>query len=817
MIRFLKNIFGTRNDRYLKSKSKLVDKINALELDYQKLSNQAILAKTQEFRERFNQGESLNQLLPEAFATVREASVRTLGLRHFDVQLIGGIALHEGKISEMKTGEGKTLVATLAAYLNAIPGKGVHVVTVNPYLAERDAKWMGQVYAFLGMRTGIIIPGLTREERQNAYQADITYGTNNELGFDYLRDNMVSRIEERVSQERAFAIIDEIDSILISEARTPLIISGPIEESPNIYLRMIELTKQLEKNIDFAVIEKENQIHLNDEGHEHLEQLLKKDRLLNDSSNLYSPENAKLLHYSQSCLKALHLYHKNVQYMIANGQAIIIDEHTGRAMPGRRWSDGIHQAIEAKEGLNIQPENQTLASITFQNYFRMYTKLSGMTGTADTEASEFLEIYNLEVIAIPTNRPSQRKDDSDKVYLDQKSKYNAIIEDIKQRRATGQPILVGTCSVESSEQLSVLLTEQNIPHEVLNAKNHAREAEIIAQAGQKGALTISTNMAGRGTDIILGGANKSQDNWQSLHKEVVGLGGLHVIGAERNESRRIDNQLIGRSGRQGDPGSSQFYLAMDDSLLRIFASEKMQQIMQMFGVKEGEVLQAPMLTRAIENAQKKVEGYHFDIRKELLKYDDIANEQRTLIYGLRNEVIQSEEISDLISDMAENLARQLQEQHAPHETDTTHWDLNQLQNIMTSEYQTDIDFSHSTLDANMVFKSILQALKNTVQTNTQGINPGDMQSIEKHLTLNTIDHFWKEHLMNMDMLRQGIHFRSYAQKNPAHEYKREALELFKKLLNEIRVHIWRVLTHLKVEQQAPSTNSYQMTFEDSGQ
>ncbi|MDA9832173.1 preprotein translocase subunit SecA [Gammaproteobacteria bacterium] len=817
MIHFLKNIFGTRNDRYLKSKNQWVEAINALEPDYQQLSNESLLAKTEAFRQRFAQGESLDQLLPEAFASVREASVRTIGLRHFDVQLIGGIALHEGKISEMKTGEGKTLVATLAAYLNAIPQKGVHVVTVNPYLAERDAQWMGQVFAFLGMSTGVIVPGLSREERQKAYQADITYGTNNEFGFDYLRDNMVGSIPERVSQGRAFAIIDEIDSILISEARTPLIISGPIEESPEIYHRMIILTQDLKKDIDFVVMEKENQIQLNDEGHEHLERLLKKDNLLKSDDNLYSPENAKLLHYSQSCIKAHQLYIKDVQYMIKDGEAIIIDEHTGRAMPGRRWSDGIHQAIEAKEGLKIQPENQTLASITFQNYFRMYEKLSGMTGTADTEAGEFLEIYHLEVIAIPTNRPNKRHDDSDKVYLDQTSKYHAIIEDIKQRRETGQPILVGTCSVESSEHLAALLKEQSIPHEILNAKNHAREAEIIAQAGKKGALTISTNMAGRGTDIILGGqAEKAKNHWGETHDEVIQLGGLHVIGAERNESRRVDNQLIGRAGRQGDPGSSQFYLAMDDPLLRIFASEKMQQIMQMFGVKEGEVLQAPMLTRAIENAQKKVEGHHFDIRKELLKYDDIANEQRTLVYGLRDEVMQSDHVSHLILDMAENIARQLQEKYAPNDTDNTHWDLDQLNALLISDYQIKINIHNTpSLDSNSVFTLIFDALKARFKDVTHGLDQEQIISIEKHLTLSTIDHYWKEHLMNMDMLRQGIHFRGYAQKNPAHEYKREALELFKKLLNDIRVHTWQVLTHLQVEK--PATNSYQMTFEDSDQ
>ena len=817
MIHFLKNIFGTRNDRYLKSKNQWVEAINALEPDYQQLSNESLLAKTEAFRQRFAQGESLDQLLPEAFASVREASVRTIGLRHFDVQLIGGIALHEGKISEMKTGEGKTLVATLAAYLNAIPQKGVHVVTVNPYLAERDAQWMGQVFAFLGMSTGVIVPGLSREERQKAYQADITYGTNNEFGFDYLRDNMVGSIPERVSQGRAFAIIDEIDSILISEARTPLIISGPIEESPEIYHRMIILTQDLKKDIDFVVMEKENQIQLNDEGHEHLERLLKKDNLLKSDDNLYSPENAKLLHYSQSCIKAHQLYVKDVQYMIKDGEAIIIDEHTGRAMPGRRWSDGIHQAIEAKEGLKIQPENQTLASITFQNYFRMYEKLSGMTGTADTEAGEFLEIYHLEVIAIPTNRPNKRHDDSDKVYLDQTSKYHAIIEDIKQRRETGQPILVGTCSVESSEHLAALLKEQSIPHEILNAKNHAREAEIIAQAGKKGALTISTNMAGRGTDIILGGqAEKAKNHWGETHDEVIQLGGLHVIGAERNESRRVDNQLIGRAGRQGDPGSSQFYLAMDDPLLRIFASEKMQQIMQMFGVKEGEVLQAPMLTRAIENAQKKVEGHHFDIRKELLKYDDIANEQRTLVYGLRDEVMQSDHVSHLILDMAENIARQLQEKYAPNDTDNTHWDLDQLNALLISDYQIKINIHNTpSLDSNSVFTLIFDALKARFKDVTHGLDQEQIISIEKHLTLSTIDHYWKEHLMNMDMLRQGIHFRGYAQKNPAHEYKREALELFKKLLNDIRVHTWQVLTHLQVEK--PATNSYQMTFEDSDQ
>ncbi len=834
MMKFLKNIFGTRNDRYLKNKRATIKKINELEPTMQQLSDEALKNKTAEFKERITAGESLDSILPEAFACVREASVRTIGLRHFDVQMIGGIVLHEGKIAEMKTGEGKTLVATLAAYLNALPGDGVHVVTVNPYLAERDASWMGQVYGFLGLTTGLIVPELSREARITAYKADITYGTNNELGFDYLRDNMVTDLADRVSQKRKFAIIDEIDSILISEARTPLIISGPIDESPNLFVRMLEVVKKLnvstnveEADGDFYVLEKEKQIHLTDAGHQKLEELLKADQLLKENSNLYDVGNSRLLHYSHACLKALHIFNRDVEYMVKNGQVVIIDEHTGRAMPGRRWSDGIHQAIEAKENVKIQAENQTLAAITFQNYFRMYGKLSGMTGTADTEADEFLEIYDLEAIIIPTNRPMARKNLSDKVYLDQESKYGAIVNDIEARRKTGQPILVGTCSVESSEYLSDLLTKAGITHEVLNAKNHQREAQIIAQAGCKSALTISTNMAGRGTDIILGGnvnsqiadlgddASEKQINdlkakWKEQHEEVIRLGGLHVIGAERNESRRIDNQLLGRAGRQGDPGSSQFYLAMDDGLLRIFASEKMQQIMHMFGVKPGETLQAPMLTRSIEGAQKKVEGHHFDIRKELLKYDNIANEQRTLLYGLRDEIMEASSLTDLIQDMGKNIATRLQEEYAPNETEASNWNLDALAERLADEYHTETTDFDTLSDGQAVQNAIIEQLNGTVSQNLSALNDEQRALLEKQITLSTVDHYWKEHLMTMDVLRQGIHFRGYAQKNPANEYKKEALELFRLMLNEIREHVWRVLTQIEIQpQEPPEPNSHQ--------
>lgn len=834
MMKFLKNIFGTRNDRYLKNKRATIKKINELEPTMQQLSDEALKNKTAEFKERITAGESLDSILPEAFACVREASVRTIGLRHFDVQMIGGIVLHEGKIAEMKTGEGKTLVATLAAYLNALPGDGVHVVTVNPYLAERDASWMGQVYGFLGLTTGLIVPELSRESRITAYKADITYGTNNELGFDYLRDNMVTDLADRVSQKRKFAIIDEIDSILISEARTPLIISGPIDESPNLFVRMLEVVKKLnvstnveEADGDFYVLEKEKQIHLTDAGHQTLEELLKADQLLKENSNLYDVGNSRLLHYSHACLKALHIFNRDVEYMVKNGQVVIIDEHTGRAMPGRRWSDGIHQAIEAKENVKIQAENQTLAAITFQNYFRMYGKLSGMTGTADTEADEFLEIYDLEAIIIPTNRPMARKNLSDKVYLDQESKYGAIVNDIEARRKTGQPILVGTCSVESSEYLSDLLNKAGVTHEVLNAKNHQREAQIIAQAGCKNALTISTNMAGRGTDIILGGnvnsqiadlgddASEKQINdlkakWKEQHEEVISLGGLHVIGAERNESRRIDNQLLGRAGRQGDPGSSQFYLAMDDGLLRIFASEKMQQIMHMFGVKPGETLQAPMLTRSIEGAQKKVEGHHFDIRKELLKYDNIANEQRTLLYGLRDEIMEASSLTDLIQDMGKNIAIRLQKEYAPNETEASNWNLDALTERLANEYHTKATDFDTLSDGQAIQNAIFEQLNGTVSQNLSALNDEQRALLEKQITLSTVDHYWKEHLMTMDVLRQGIHFRGYAQKNPANEYKKEALELFRLMLNEIREHVWRVLTQIEIQpQEPPEPNSHQ--------
>tara|TARA_Y200000002_G_scaffold383143_1_gene403521 strand:- start:2497 stop:5049 length:2553 start_codon:yes stop_codon:yes gene_type:complete len=840
MINFLKKLFGSRNERYLKSKHPIVKKINQLEEVISRLSDDDLKNKTLEFRERYNNGETLNKLLPEAFACVREAAKRTIGLRHFDVQIIGAIALHEGKIAEMKTGEGKTLVATLAAYLNAIPQKGVHIVTVNPYLAERDSKWMGQVFAFMGLTTGLIVPQMAKEDRKKSYECDITYGTNNELGFDYLRDNMVGELDDRVSRHRAYAIIDEIDSILISEARTPLIISGPIEESANLFVRMIAIVSHLSGKAaevddgegDFYILEKEQQIHLTENGHARLEELLRKDKLLGEDSNLYDIENSRLLHYCNACLKALNLFNKNVEYMVKNGEVIIIDEHTGRAMPGRRWSDGIHQAVEAKEKVKIQAENQTLASITFQNYFRMYDKLSGMTGTADTEADEFLEIYNLEAIIIPTNRPMQRKSFSDKVYLDQVSKYDAIVEDIQERREKGQPILVGTCSVESSELLSKMLHDKKIAHEVLNAKNHQREADIIAQAGCKGALTISTNMAGRGTDIILGGnmdakidalgkSATEQDisdlkaKWKQEHEEVLELGGLHVIGAERNESRRVDNQLIGRSGRQGDPGSNQFYLAMDDNLLRIFASDKMQQIMKMFGVKPGEMLQAPMLTRSIETAQKKVEGHHFDIRKELLKYDDIANEQRTLVYGLRDDIMNAEHISDLITDMADSIATTLQEQMAPNETDSADWNLELLSSIIAEKYNLNHQFSETDTPEE-IRQIIIDSLMACQENNLNQLSAEQKTGLEKQLTLSTVDHFWKDHLMTMDVLRQGIHFRGYAQKNPAHEYKKEALELFRKLLSDIRSHVWQTLTHIKINQPEPEpvnmSGSYQVSM-----
>jgi preprotein translocase subunit SecA len=827
--KLLRKIFGSRNERLVKSMRKAVAKINALEAEYESLSDEELQAKTSQFRERLENGESLDDLLPEAFATVREAGKRVLKMRHYDVQLIGGMVLHQGKIAEMRTGEGKTLVATLAAYLNTLPAKGVHVVTVNDYLAQRDADWMGKLYNFLGLSVGVILSNMPFADKQAAYAADITYGTNNEFGFDYLRDNMAFSKAEQFQRSHAFAIVDEVDSILIDEARTPLIISGPAEESSELYYKINVLVPQLSKQEeedgpgDYSVDEKARQIYLTEEGHEHVEQLLSKAALLGDGETLYDVANIGLLHHVIAGLRAHVLFQKDVDYIVQNNEVVIVDEFTGRTMPGRRWSDGLHQAVEAKEGVTIQQENQTVASITFQNYFRLYDKLSGMTGTADTEAYEFQQIYGLEVVVIPTHRPMVRDDRVDQVYLTQREKFAAIAEDIKDCQKRQQPVLVGTTSIEVSEYLSGLLKKDKIKHEVLNAKQHAREAEIVAQAGQPSAVTIATNMAGRGTDIVLGGnlqvelaavpdlnPDKQQQlttTWQQRHDQVLQAGGLHIIGTERHESRRVDNQLRGRAGRQGDSGSSRFYLSLEDNLMRIFASDRVGAIMQRLGMQEGEAIEHPWVSRAIENAQRKVEGHNFDMRKQLLEYDDVANDQRKVIYTQRNEILSAEDVSDTVEAIRADVLNGVISTYVPPHSIEEQWDIPGLQEALDGEFGLKLDIQSwleqdPNLDEDALRERIIDASSQAYQAKQEAVGAEVIRQVEKEVMLHVLDSQWRDHLALMDQLRQGIHLRGYAQKNPKQEYKRESFELFSELLDRVKHDVVSILSRVQIRSEA---------------
>jgi preprotein translocase subunit SecA len=822
--KLLSRVFGSRNERLVKRMYDTVQTINSLEEGIAKLSDTELRAMTPTLRQRLVNGAALESLLPEAFAVVREASKRVLGMRHFDVQLIGGMVLHQGKIAEMRTGEGKTLVATLAVYLNALPGKGVHVVTVNDYLARRDARWMGPLYESLGLSTGVILSGgQSNEEKRAAYAADITYGTNNEYGFDYLRDNMAFSVADRVQRGTHYAVVDEVDSILIDEARTPLIISGPTDDNSDVYVKINALIPKLSKQEeegqsgDFSVDEKARQVYLTEEGHQHVEELLEHMGLLAEGASLYDAANISLMHHLNAGLRAHALYHRDVEYIVRDGQVIIVDEFTGRTLPGRRWSEGLHQAVEAKEGVPIQNENQTLASITFQNYFRLYGKLSGMTGTADTEAYEFQQIYGLEVVVIPTHRPMVRQDNGDLVYLTAKEKFAAIIQDIKECHQRGQPVLVGTTSIETSEYLAQLLDKERIKHQVLNAKQHEREAQIIIDAGRPGGVTIATNMAGRGTDIVLGGSleaevaalgeqsaavQRTKQEWQQRHEQVLAAGGLHVIGTERHESRRIDNQLRGRSGRQGDPGSSRFYLSLEDNLMRIFAPERVKGLMQKLGMQEGEAIEHPWVTRAIENAQRKVEGHNFDIRKQLLDYDDVANDQRKVIYEQRNEIMATDDITDTIKAIRVDVVNGVINTCIAPQSLDEQWDIPGLEEALeqlglklpvATWLEEDHDLHEETLR-----QRILEAVEKAYEEKEAQAGAEVMRHFEKAVMLQVLDSMWKEHLAAMDYLRQGIHLRGYAQKNPIQEYKREAFELFSQLLNRIKTEVISILTKVRV-------------------
>jgi len=828
MTGMFKKMFGSRNDRLIKNYFKIVSRINTLEPEISALSDEQLRAKTDEFRERLSQGASVHDLLPEAFAVVREAGVRVFKMRHFDVQLIGAMVLNDGKIAEMRTGEGKTLMATLAAYLNALPGEGVHVVTVNDYLARRDAAWMGKLYGFLGMSVGVVVPDMPVQEKQAAYAADITYGTNNEFGFDYLRDNMAFSTSEKFQRGHAFAIVDEVDSILIDEARTPLIISGPTDESSELYYRVNELipklTRQADKDSpgDFLVEEKTKQIFLSEEGHEHVENMLTKAGLLKQGESLYDAINIGLMHHINAGLRAHVLYQKDVDYIVQDNEIVIVDEFTGRTMHGRRWSDGLHQAVEAKEGVPIQQENQTLASITFQNYFRLYKKLSGMTGTADTEAYEFQQIYGLEVVVIPTHRPMIRVDNPDKVYLTQREKFLSIIEDIRDCQKRGQPVLVGTTSIEVSEFLSKHLDKAKIRHEVLNAKQHAREAEIVAQAGRPGAVTIATNMAGRGTDIVLGGnleselsvlenasedkLNKLREEWSSRHEQVLKSGGLHIIGTERHESRRIDNQLRGRSGRQGDPGSSRFYLSLEDNLMRIFASERVAGLMKRLGMQEGEAIEHNLVSRAIENAQRKVEGHNFDMRKNLLEYDDVANDQRREIYKMRDELMSKDDVSDMIGVLREDVLAALIDNYIAPQSLEEQWDVAGLEEALEGEFNLRLPLQQwlqedENLHEESLRQRIHEAMEAGYQAKVASVGDDVMHHVEKEVTLHVLDSQWKDHLATMDQLRQGIHLRGYAQKDPKQEYKRESFDLFAEMLERFKNEVVSILSKIQIRSQ----------------
>ena len=842
---FLTKIFGSRNDRLLKQYRKTVARINAMEPEYEKLSDDQLRAKTQEFKERVAKGESLDALLPEAFSVVREGSKRVMKMRHFDVQLIGGMALHYGKIAEMRTGEGKTLTATLPVYLNALSGKGVHVVTVNDYLAGRDAQWMGRLYNFLGLTVGINLPQMPREEKQAAYGADITYGTNNEYGFDYLRDNMVYEVRDRVQRGLNYAIVDEVDSILIDEARTPLIISGQAEDHTAMYLAINKvvplLTRQegeadprtgegVTKPGDFTLDEKSHQVFLTEQGHENAERILAQAGLIAEGASLYDPANITLVHHLYAALRAHHLYHRDQHYVVQNGEIVIVDEFTGRLMAGRRWSEGLHQAVEAKEGVNIQAENQTLASITFQNYFRLYAKLGGMTGTADTEAYEFQEIYGLETVIIPPNRPSKRDDQLDRVYKTTREKYEAAIADIRECHERGQPVLVGTTSIENSEIIDELLNKAGLPHQVLNAKQHAREADIVAQAGRPGMITIATNMAGRGTDIVLGGniekavaaieADESLSDteratrieqmraqWKLDNEKVMALGGLRIIATERHESRRIDNQLRGRSGRQGDPGSSRFYLSLDDQLMRIFAGDRVRAIMDRLKMPDGEAIEAGIVTRSIESAQRKVEARNFDIRKQLLEYDDVANDQRKVIYQQRNEILDASDLAEMIDAMRDDCLADVVRQYVPADSVEEQWDLPGLEKALAGEWQLELALqqevagSESITDEEILEK-VLQAAKAQFDAKVELVGRENFMQFERAVLLQSFDSNWRDHLSALDYLRQGIHLRGYAQKQPKQEYKREAFELFRQLLDQVKNEVTRIL--LTVQVQSPA-------------
>ncbi|MBU64964.1 MAG: preprotein translocase subunit SecA [Cupriavidus sp.] len=837
----LKKVFGSRNERLIKQYRRTVAQINALEPKFETLSDDELRGMTETFRQRHAGGESLESLLPEAFAVCREASKRVMKMRHFDMQLIGGMVLNDNKIAEMRTGEGKTLTATLPVYLNALTGKGVHVVTVNDYLAQRDAEWMGRLYNFLGLSVGVNLSQMPHDQKQVAYNADITYGTNNEFGFDYLRDNMVYDPSQRVQRPLHYAIVDEVDSILIDEARTPLIISGQAENQTDLYQRMNGIPQLLERQIgeekadgtgvekpgDYYVDEKGHQVYLTEAGHEKAEQVLAAQGLIAEGESLYAPQNITLMHHLYAALRAYCLFHRDQHYVVQNDEVVIVDEFTGRLMTGRRWSDGLHQAVEAKEGVTIQQENQTLATITFQNYFRMYEKLAGMTGTADTEAYEFQEIYGLEVVVIPTNRPAQRKDLQDQIYKTSKERYDAVVRDIRDCYERGQPVLVGTTSIETSEYLSDLLNKEKLPHQVLNAKQHAREAEIVAQAGRPKMITIATNMAGRGTDIVLGGNVEKQagfieadaslsdaekaakiaqlkDEWQSLHEQVKAAGGLHIVGTERHESRRIDNQLRGRAGRQGDPGSSRFYLSLDDQLLRIFAGDRVRAIMERLKMPEGEPIEAGIVTRSIESAQRKVEGRNFDIRKQLLQYDDVANDQRKEIYKLRNDVLEAQDVGDMVANLRESVIVELFREYVPADTMEEQWDIAGLEQRLRDDWSLEVPLAKTVEAAQSIededlLNLILKTARETYDAKVAQVGRESFAGFERSVMLQSIDTHWREHLAALDHLRQGIHLRGYAQKDPKQEYKRESFELFARLLDVIKSEVTRVVFNVQIQ------------------
>ena len=821
----LKMIFGSRNDRVLRRIKKTVKKINALEEDMQALDNDALRARTQEFRDRYQAGESLDDLLPEAFALVREGGVRAMGMRHFDVQLIGGVVLHEGNVAEMRTGEGKTLVATLPAYLNALSGNSVHLITVNDYLASRDAAWMGKLYNFLGLEVGVVKAGQSQEEKRAAYSADIVYGTNNEFGFDYLRDNMAFSMADKMQGQLAFAIVDEVDSILIDEARTPLIISGAAEDSSELYRKINKLIPKLSprsgeeaEDGDFVIDEKQRTVELTEDGHEQIETMLIDEGLLASDDSLYASTNLGLLHHVNAALRAHNLFNRNVEYIVQNGQAVLIDEHTGRTMPGRRLSEGLHQAIEAKENVNIQAESQTMASTTFQNYFRLYDKLSGMTGTADTEAFEFRQIYGLECVVIPTNIPMKRKDMNDLVFMSQEEKLEAIVEETRRIIENKAPVLVGTASVETSEELSDYFKKAGIEHKVLNAKYHEQEAEIIAQAGRPGVVTIATNMAGRGTDIVLGGNLEAELSgiedeaakeaaraaWEERHQAVLDAGGLHIVGTERHESRRIDNQLRGRAGRQGDPGASRFYISLDDNLMRIFMGN-MAGIMQKVGMERGEAIESGMVTNSIERAQRKVEGRNFDIRKQLLEYDDVANDQRQIIYSQRDQLLDGDDVAEMITNIRADVIHSGIDRFIPPMSVEEQWDISGLEQYLKTEFAQELPVaSWLEEDTNLHEETLRERIIGSVQStyDEKGSLIGDaMRQIEKQVMLQVLDGLWKDHLQTMDQLRQGIHLRAYANKNPKQEYKREAFELFEALLERLKQEVVRILSHLQIKRR----------------